>query len=120
MSASILNFADIKAMKAAKITQLETVNSKQKTLNFASDINYLVDNCHIDSVHKATLLLAKAIDTLSLAGPIPCSVKDQHARATNLMHSVFSAREQLLEKTVRIISADNLPSPQWEQDGISI
>ena len=64
--------------------------------------------------------MAKAIDVLAVAGPVPSSVHDQHARASNLLQSVFRARTEMLEKSVRIISAENLPCPHWGQDGISI
>ena len=120
MGASIVNFNDIKARKLAQTSEHKQIQWRQQTLEFANKINEISANHQIDPVHQATLLMAKAVDLLALAGPVPSSVADQHARAGNLLQSIFRARKDLLDKSVRIISAENLNSQLWEKDGLSL
>ena len=120
MGANIVNFAQERANRLNGANAAASLKNRHITLEFATLLNESVAQYSIDPVHQATLLMAKAIDVLSVAGPVPCSVDDQHARASNLLQSVFRARTDLFEKSVRIISADNLPKPYWEQDGVSI
>ena len=120
MNASIVNFNEAKTIRIAKQAEDMLTQSRAQTVEFANFLNKAADDYKIDPVHQATLLMAKAIDVLSLAGPVPSSIQDQHARASNLLQSVFRARTNMLEKSVRIISADNILSHKWEHDGISI
>ena len=120
MGASIVNFNHIKARKLAQTSEHKQIQWRQQTLEFANKINEISANHQIDPVHQATLLMAKAVDVLALAGPVPSSVADQHARAGNLLQSIFRARKDLLDKSVRIISAENLHSQMWEKDGLSL
>lgn len=120
MGASVVNFSDLKARKLAQNSERKQIQWRQQTLEFANKLNEISNTHHIDPVHQATLLMAKAIDVLALAGPVPSSVSDQHARAGNLLQSVFRARKDLLEKSVKIISAENLQREIWEKDGLSL
>ena len=120
MTAKIVNFTQARANKISQATAASVVQNRQITIDFARHLNETVAKYTVDPVHQATLLMAKAIDVLSVAGPVPCSVHDQHARASNLLQSVFRARTDMFEKSVRIISADTLTKPYWENDGISI
>ena len=120
MNASIVNFHEVKAIKIAKEADDVRSKSRAQTIEFARILNQSTDEYKVDPVHQATLLMAKAIDVLAVAGPVPSSVHDQHARASNLLQSVFRARADMLEKSVRIISADNVSSYQWDVDGVSL
>ena len=120
MNATVVNFIQARANKINETSLAAAHQNRQKTVNFSRVINESVAHYPIDPVHQATLLMAKAIDVLSIAGPVPSSLQDQHARASNLLQSVFRARTEMLEKSVRIISADNLVTRHWEHDGISV
>ena len=103
MSNSVINFFDAKIARNEKANLKFSEQSKKQTLNFACNINNLVEDCKIDPVHQATLLMAKAIDILASAGPVPLNLEEQHNRALNLLHSVINARGNLMEKSVRIL-----------------
>ena len=120
MSASIVNFSDLKVRNLTQKAEHEHRKWRQQTVDFARHLNDLPGSQQIDPVHQATLLMAKAIDVLSQAGPVPSSIDDQHARAGNLLHSVFRARKDMLEKSVRIICAENISSQILERDELSI
>ena len=120
MSATVVNFVQARANRITEASVAATNLNRKITMDFARFLNDSVAQHSIDPVHQATLLMAKAIDVLAVAGPVPSSVHDQHARASNLLQSVFRARTEMLEKSVRIISAENLPCPHWGHDGISI
>ena len=119
MSATVVNFVQARANRITEASEAVAYQNRQITMEFARLLNDSVAQYAVDPVHQATLLMAKAIDVLSVAGPVPSSVHDQHARASNLLQSVFRARNNMFEKSVRIISADTLQSPKWEQDGNS-
>jgi hypothetical protein len=120
MSANVVNFAEKRSVLLKKGVEYSRQQNQLKTLKFANYLNVTVENTEIDPVHKATLLIAKAIDVLSLAGPVPCGVDDQHARATNLLQSIFRARRDIIEKSVRIITPNNVKFQMRENDGLSI
>jgi hypothetical protein len=104
MSVSVINFNAAKQALQTKKDIDKSAVAREKTKDFAFQINNLVAEYSIDPVHQATLLMAKAIDVLVTAGPVPANIDEQHARAKNLLHSVMSARSNLLEKSVRIVS----------------
>ena len=120
MSAAVINLVQARAEKVAEASRLAAKQSRETTVQFARLLNDSVDQHQIDPVHQATLLMAKAIDVLAAAGPVPSTLQDQHCRADNLLHSVFRARRDLLEKSVRIVTAETLNQPVWEQDGLSL
>lgn len=120
MNSAILNFEQARAKKIAETSMAAAQQNRQTTMEFARLLNDSVDEYSIDPVHQATLLMAKAIDVLTVAGPVPSTVQEQHARASNLLHSVFRARADMLEKSVRIISADKLMMADRGLDGISV
>ena len=120
MSAAVVNLIEARALKNAEGLRLAAAQTRETTVQFARFLNDSVDEYSIDPVHQATLLMAKAIDVLTVAGPVPSTVHDQHARASNLLHSVFRARADILEKSVRIISADSLMMAERDLDGISL
>ena len=120
MCAAVVNFEQARANKIAEASMASAQQNHQTTMDFARLLNDSVDQYAIDPVHQATLLMAKAIDVLTVAGPVPSTVNDQHARASNLLHSVFRARADMLEKSVRIISADSLMMAERGLDGVSL
>ena len=120
MCAAVVNFEQARANKIAEASMAAAQQNRQTTMDFARLLNDSVDQYAIDPVHQATLLMAKAIDVLTVAGPVPSTVNDQHARASNLLHSVFRARADMLEKSVRIISADSLMMAERGLDGVSL
>lgn len=120
MSASVVNLVKARANKIAEASRIAAQQNRETTEQFARLLNDSVSHYNIDPVHQATLLMAKAIDVLAAAGHVPNSIEDQHCRADNLLHSVFRARHDLLEKSVRIVSAEALSQPVWEQDGLSL
>ena len=120
MSAAVVNLVQARAEKIAEASRLAAQQTRESTVQFARLLNDSVDQYKIDPVHQATLLMAKAIDVLAAAGPVPSSIEDQHCRADNLLHSVFRARRDLLEKSVRIVTAQTVNQPAWEQDGLSL
>lgn len=120
MCAAIVNFEQARATKLAEASMAASQQNRQTTMDFARLLNDSVDQYAIDPVHQATLLMAKAIDVLTVAGPVPSTVNDQHARASNLLHSVFRARADMLEKSVRIISAESLIMAEPNLDGVSL
>ena len=120
MCAAIVNFEQARATKLAETSMAAVQQNRQTTMDFARLLNDSVDQYAIDPVHQATLLMAKAIDVLTVAGPVPSTVNDQHARASNLLHSVFRARADMLEKSVRIISAESLIMAEPNLDGVSL
>jgi hypothetical protein len=116
MSANILNFEVARANKL-RLTSLSPKSQiRQSTVIFARILNETVSQHTIDPVHQATLLMAKAVDIIGVAGPVTCSLQEQHARASNLLQFVFRARNDMLEKSVRIVSAENISSHKWEKD----
>jgi hypothetical protein len=119
MCTVIVNFEQARANKLAEASTAANLQNRQTTMDFARLLNDSVDQYPIDPIHQATLLMAKAIDVLTVAGPVPCTVNDQHARASNLLHSVFRARAEMLEKSVRIISAGTLMMAERDMDGVS-
>ena len=108
MTVSVINFNNAKIALHTKKNAAKTHNQREKTKEFAFEVNSLVSNFNIDPVHQATLLMAKAIDVLVSAGPVPANLEEQHARAKNLLQSVMNARHNLLEKSVRIISTTDI------------
>ena len=120
MNASIVNFHEVKAFKQAKHNEYVLNNSRKNTLDFAKELNNITTEYNVDPVHQATLLMAKAVDVLTQAGPVPSSIETQHHRAENLLQSVFRARHELLEKNVRIISAETVSKPFWNVDGATV
>jgi len=120
MSAAVINLVQARANKIAEASSIAAQQTRETTVQFARLLNDSVDQYSIDPVHQATLLMAKAIDVLAAAGPVPSSIEEQNCRADNLLHSVFRARNDLLEKSVRIVTAETLNHPVWEQDGFSI
>ena len=108
MSVSVINFHNAKlALQNKKYVE----NGKyvhEKTKDFAFQINKLAADYNIDPIHQATLLMAKAIDVIVTAGPVPANLDEQHARAKNLLQSVIRARSDLMEKSVRVLSPQSL------------
>jgi hypothetical protein len=104
MSVSVINFTNAKLALQAQKEREKGDFLREKTKDFAFQLNNLVSDFHIDPVHQATLLMAKAIDVLVTAGPVPANLDEQHARAKNLLQSVIRARTDLMEKSVRIVS----------------
>jgi len=104
MNSTIVNFMNAKvALKEKDFLEKQSL-TRQKTHKFAFEVNSLVANYDIDPIHQATLLMAKAIDVLATAGPVPSKTDEQHARAKNLLQSVITARTNLKTANVRIIS----------------
>ena len=116
MSAAIYNFVQARTDKMTVKSQVIAQKNRETTMQFAQILNDCVNQYGIDPVHQATLLMAKAIDVLSVAGPVPSSVDEHHARASNLLQSVFRARADMLGKSVRIISAESI-GDYWYEDG---
>lgn len=120
MKTNVVNFAEKRSVLLKKHVDYARRKNHLNTINFANFLNKMAAQTEIDPVHQATLLMAKAVDVLALAGPVPSSVADQHARAGNLLQSIFRARKDLFDKSVRIISAENLHSQMREKDGLSL
>ena len=103
MSLNVINFNNAKLALNSKKEITKNFNNREKTKEFANEINALSSMYDIDPVHQATLLMAKAIDVLVQAGPVPADLEEQNARAKNLLQSIVRARADLMEKSVRII-----------------
>lgn len=108
MSVSIINFTNAKLALETKKFKENTNSWRPKTEQFASYLSDITANSDIDPVHKATLMMAKAIDVLATAGPVPSSIDEQNARSANLLQTIFQARKNTLEKSVRIYSPTDL------------
>ena len=94
--------------RKAKVDSHFSDRARSQTLKFTNNINALVAEFPIDPVHQATLLMAKAIDVLAAAGPVPSTVEEQHKRSENLLQSVMRARGDLMEKSVRILYSGDI------------
>ena len=110
MSNSVINLLEVKRSRKANLENKKMNISKDLTLKFATNINLIVSDFPIDPIHQATLLMAKAIDVLAMAGPVPSTIDDQHKRSENLLRSVMTARSNLMEKSVRILYSEDIGS----------
>ena len=104
MNSVVINFSQAKLALKAK-NQLALNDAwRANTLSFVENLTNLVAETEIDPLHKATLLMAKAVDVLSAAGPVPNSVDEENLRAKQLLHTISLARVKNYEPSVRIIS----------------
>ena len=108
MSVSVIDFQNaILALESKKNIEIGQ-SVRKKTQEFAFQINKLSSEYNIDPVHQATLFMAKAIDVIVNAGPLPADLDEQHARAKNLLQSVIRARSEGFKENVRIISTTGM------------
>ena len=104
MSCVVINFSQAKLAIDARINKTQNDSWRPKTLKFVENLSYIVSDADIDPLHKATLLMAKAVDVLSHIGPLTNSVEEENIRAKQLLHSITVARLKSIEPSVRIIS----------------
>jgi hypothetical protein len=116
MNSSIINFIDAKNSYYSQKDREKSVLAKKNTEDFAFKLNSLVCEFNIDPVHQATLLMAKSIDVLVTAGPVPANLDEQHARAKNLLQSIIRSRSELIEKSVRIVTSEDINLKKTGED----
>ena len=116
---SVINFKTAKIALQIQKDREKTDFARENTKSFAFQINNIVSEFNIDPIHQATLLMAKAVDVLVTAGPVPANLDEQHARAKNLLQSVIRARTDLMEKSVRIISPSAVNMKMATDDFVS-